>query len=164
MDVLSGRIRNEVRYPMRKVVFAVEEIRSVLGAIKGGKQNGPDKVKGELYKSMMGSDELVRRLMQAYNGVMDSGVVLEGWINSRTVMIPKKKKPLANEHRPIALTNVGYKLFMGAVKNRIVQHLDRNGLISDYQAEFTRGRRLEENLFVVKYCIFRGHIGGQGSW
>ena len=153
MDVLSGRIRNEVRYPMRKVVFAVEEIRSVLGAIKGGKQNGPDKVKGELYKSMMGSDELVRRLRQAYNGVIDSGVVAEGWRTSRTVMIPKKKKPVTREHRPIGLTNESYKLLTGVVKNRIVQNLDRNGLISDYQAGFTGGRRLEENLFIVRYCI-----------
>ena len=28
-----------------------------------------------------------------------------------------------------------------------------NGLISDYQAGFTGGRRLEENLFIVRYCI-----------
>ena len=68
-------------------------------------------------------------------------------------MIPKKKKPVAREHRPIALTNVGYKLFMGVIKNKIVQHLDRNGLISDYQAGFTGSRRLEENLFIVRYCI-----------
>ena len=60
---------------------------------------------------------------------------------------------MAKEHRPIALTNVGYKLFMGLVKDQLVQHLDRNGLISDYQAGFTGGRRLEENLFIVRYCI-----------
>ena len=88
--------------------------------------------------------------MHAYNGVMDSGVVPEGWRKSRTVMIPKTKKPVAREHRPIALTNVRYKLFMGVVKNMIVQHLDRNGLIADYQEGSTGGRRLEENLFTVR--------------
>ena len=69
------------------------------------------------------------------------------------VMIPKTKKPRDKEHRPIALTNVGYKLFIGLVKDKLVQHLDRNGMISDYQAVFTGGRRLEENLFIVRYCI-----------
>ena len=39
------------------------------------------------------------------------------------------------------------------MKNKLVEHLDRNGLISDYQAGFTDGRRLEENLFIVRYCI-----------
>ena len=57
-------------------------------------------------------------------------------------MIPKRNKPRAREHRPIALTNVGYKLFMGLMKNKLVEHLDRDGLISDYQPGFTGGRRL----------------------
>ena len=42
---------------------------------------------------------------------------------------------------------------MGVIKNKMVQHLDRNCLISDYQAGFTGGRRLEENVFIVRYCI-----------
>ena len=68
-------------------------------------------------------------------------------------MILKTNKPRAREHRPIALTNVGYKLFMGLMKNKLVEHLDRNWLISDYQAGFTGGKRLEENLFSVRYCV-----------
>ena len=68
-------------------------------------------------------------------------------------MSPKKKKPVAREHKPIALTNVGYKLFMGIVKSKIVEHFDRNGLISDFQAGFTGGMRLKKNLFLVRYCI-----------
>ena len=72
--------------------------------------------------------------------VIASGVVPRVWKLSRTVILPKKKKPVARKHRPIALTNVGYKLFMGIMKNRIVEHLDRNGLISEFQAGFTGGR------------------------
>ena len=77
-------------------------------------------------------------------------------------MIPKTGKPTAKEHRPIALTNVGHKIFMELAKNKLVDHLERNRLISDYQASFTRGRRLEENLFLVRYCIeetFSRHTG-----
>ena len=46
-------------------------------------------------------------------------------------MIPKKIKPTAKEHRPIALTNVGYKIFIGLVKSKLVEHAERNRLISD---------------------------------
>ena len=83
------------------------------------------------------------------------GTVTEKWKRSRTVMIPKIRKPRAKQHQPIALTNVGYKLFIGLVKDKLVQHLDRNWMISDCQAGFTGagGRRLEENLFIVRYCI-----------
>ena len=33
-------------------------------------------------------------------------------------MIPKKKKPIARDHKPIAITSVENKLFMGIVKGR----------------------------------------------
>ena len=62
-------------------------------------------------------------------------------------MKPKTGNPIGNQHRPIALTNVGYKIFMGLVKNKTVDHLERNGLISDYQAG------LKDNLFIIRYCI-----------
>ena len=52
-------------------------------------------------------------------------------------MILKTGKQTAKDHRPIALANVGYKIFMGSVKSKL-----QNGLISDFQAGFTGGRRL----------------------
>ena len=42
---------------------------------------------------------------------------------------------------------------MGIMKSKIVEHLDRNGFISDYQAGFRGDRKLEENSFIVRYCI-----------
>ena len=105
------------------------------------------------FKSLKDSKGLVTHLTEAYNTFLVDGTVPEKWKRSRTVMIPKTKEPRAKEHRPIALTNVGYKLFMGLVKDKLAQHLYRNGMISDYQASLTGGRRLEENLFIVRYCI-----------
>ena len=43
----------------------------------------------------------------------------------KTVMIPKTGKPTAKDHRPIALINVGYKIFMGLVKSKLVEHLEK---------------------------------------
>ena len=42
---------------------------------------------------------------------------------------------------------------MGLVKSKLVEHLEQNRLISDYQAGFTGGRGLEYNLFIVGYCF-----------
>ena len=39
------------------------------------------------------------------------------------------------------------------MNSKLVEHLERNRLISDYQVGFTGGRRLEEDLFIVRYCI-----------
>ena len=80
---------------------------------------------------------MVIYLTQAYNAVLNEGTVPEGWKESKTVMIPKTGKSTAKEHRPIALTNIRYKIFMGLVKSKLVEHLERNRLISDYQVGFT---------------------------
>ena len=60
---------------------------------------------------------------------------------------------MAKVCRPISLTNVGFKIFMGLVKSKLVEHLERRGLISNNQAGFAGGRTLEENLFIVGNCI-----------
>ena len=63
-------------------------------------------------------------------------------------MIPKTGKPTAKEHRPIALANVGSKIFMGLIKSKLLEHLVRSGLISDLSGRFYRGggRRLEASM------------------
>ena len=83
-----------------------------MGKVKRGKQPGPDEINGEIYRCLQESERLVAKLTGAYNIVLEDGIVPGGWKKSRTVMIPKTNKPRAREHRPIALTNVGYKLFM----------------------------------------------------
>ena len=154
MDMLSGTIKTyEILFIMPRIELKITEIEKALGRIKKGKQPGPDRLKGKIYRSIKESEKLVLYLTQAYNAVLNEETVPEGWKGSKTVMIPKTVKPIAKEHRPIALTNVGYKIFMRLVKDKLLEHLTRNGLISDYQAGFTGGRRLEENLFVVRCCI-----------
>ena len=46
-------------------------------------------------------------------------------------MIPKNKKPKADQLRPIALTDNSYKYFMGMAKDRIEAHLSNNDLLNE---------------------------------
>ena len=68
-------------------------------------------------------------------------------------MIPKVKRAMASQHRPIALTNVGYKVFMGMVKDKMVGQRMYDERVGCLQAGFTEGRRMEENLFILGYCV-----------
>ena len=61
---------------------------------------------------MASSEVSPRRITEAMNEVVERGIVPSEWKTSRTILIPKVRKPEPRDPRPIALTNVGYKIFM----------------------------------------------------
>ena len=70
-------------------------------------------------------------------------------------MIEKCKRPSPGDFRPITVTSIGYRLFWGGVRDEIEDHLSRNGMVKDCQVGFTRGGRLEYNLFILQYLVER---------
>jgi hypothetical protein len=101
----------------------------------------------------MEEKEIIRNMVNNYNEVIDTGTVPSEWKQSNTKMIPKKRRPTPKDLRPIALTNVNYKIFMSIVKDKIEKHLIRYSLNSETQAGFTAGRRIEDNIFILDYCV-----------
>ena len=102
----------------------------------------------------MGEREVcLKTLTTALNTVTETMEPPEQWKTSNTVLIPKVKKPKVSDFRPIALTNTGYKLYMSMVKAKLVEHMQNNGKINEFQSGFTRGKRMEDNLLLLRYCI-----------
>lgn len=147
-----GRVGGVARW-MEDIVFNREDIKKWLKRIKNGKQPGPDGIKGEIYRSLSSSDVCINSLLMAFNNVLGNGQVPCSWKASRTVMIPKERKPEARQHRPIALTNISYKVFMGMVRDRLAGQRMSDERVSDLQAGFSEGRRLEDNLFLLEQCV-----------
>ena len=77
----------------------------------------------------------------------------EEWKLSKTVLIKKKSKPTVNELRPVALTNISYKIFIGILKCKIEDHIKNNNYMYDLQTGATKGRRVTENIFILQYFI-----------
>ena len=78
---------------------------------------------------------------------------IESWEKPNTRLIPKVKKPTAKQIRPIALTDVSYKLFMTILGNKIDQHILENNEKMETHAGFTTCSMIEDNLFASQYCI-----------
>ena len=56
-------------------------------------------------------------------------------------------------YQPIAIINVTCKLCMLMVRERIDKWTEDNGMLSDIQGGFMRGRRTEDNLFMLERLI-----------
>lgn len=137
---------------MSEVNFTSEDVMARLKKLKSGKQPGPNALKAELYKWLVSSEMCIDNLTQSLNNVHTVGPPIQ-WKESKTVMVPKKTKPMCKDLRPIALTDTSYKLYMALLKEKIVDHLMENNEFSEYQAGFTQSRRLEDNIIILSYCV-----------
>ena len=138
---------------MSRVFFTEEEVKKQLVKMKSDKQPGPDLIKTNIYKWMGDSRLCIETLCRCLNKIIRTGHIPEQWKNSKTTLIQKKSKPNCADFRPIALTNTSYKIFMGLLKEKLFRHLKEQGCVLELQAGFTGGRRLEDNILILKYCI-----------
>ena len=106
----------------------------------------------------MGKSEICREVMKEnFNKVIDMKEIPNSWKKTKTRMIPKKNKPQAKDLRPIAITNISYKLYMKQIGEEIEEHLEKNRIIKGNQIGFTDGGRTEYNHFVLQYLVERAY-------
>jgi len=139
--------------PMRKIEVKQDDVIKQLKKLKTGKSPGPDGLKVELYKELSKSQKFMSNMVESINRQLEEETIPNDWKKSKTVMLKKKKKPTARDLRPIALTNIDYKIFMSILKEEIEKHIMRIGMEKENQAGFSRGRRIEDNLFILRYCV-----------
>ena len=122
MDALKVQYRgNEIKYRMEISRIERQEIINTLRRLKNGKRPGTDGMKAEIYRWILDSETL-KTPEKCFNCVLCWGSPRQYWRKSRTVRF-QNKTAKAKEFRPITLTNVEYKIFMSAAKEKIVQHL-----------------------------------------
>ena len=146
-----------------KMDIQPEDVEQVLKGLKNRKAPGPDGLKNELYKKLKDDRFILNTLTECFNDIVETGNAPEEWKNSRTVMIPKTSKPRVDELRPVALTNSSYKVFMTLIKNNLENHILLNGMKKVNQAGFTKGGRIQDNLFILKEMIEAGFIWNEST-
>ena len=151
------KVKNEI-IPLEHEDIDEEELLSTINDLKKHKAPGPDKMVAELFKELIKSKTCVEAMTRCFNNILTEGAIPEEWKESKTKMIPKNRKPTIKDFRPIALTNISYKIFMTIVKNRIENHLKRNTLEKENQTGFTKGGRKEDNLFILQHLVEKTYM------
>ena len=90
-----------------------------------------------------------------YNRILDEGGEPSSWGSSRTAMLGKNSKPRVEQIRLITMTEVGYKIFMSILGDKMDRHLEENELGWENQTGFTKGGRVEDNLFILQHMVER---------
>lgn len=83
-----------------------------------------------------------------FNNITTEENIHDSWKTSSTILIQKKNKLSMAGLRPITLTNTSYKILIGI----FCQKLENN--INDLQSGFTEDRRITDNMYILKYCIY----------
>ena len=76
-------------------------------------------------------------------------------------MLSKKRRPGVSDLRPIALTEVSYKVMMRVLKDKIESHIKENGMKLDEQAGFTEGGDIVVNLLILQECVRQTYRAGR---
>ena len=109
--------------PMKNPKITTQKLKSHLKSIKSRKATGPDDLKGELYEAFAQSDACTTVLKASFQDILDNNKEVPAWKKSKTKMVPKTKKPTVQKLRPIALTDVSYKLYMKIIGSKIDQYI-----------------------------------------
>ena len=87
---------------------------------------------------MAESSICINALKKAYEYILNSEKRNKNWQSSKTTLVQKVRKPKIKDFRPVALTNVSYKIFMGIIRDKIEVHMEKNGMVNELQAGFTK--------------------------
>ena len=98
--------------------------------------------------------EEVEKLKNLINRILNRADILKEWKESRVKLLHKggRTDELKN-YRPIAIINITCKLCMLMVREIIDKWTEDIGMLGAIQGGFRRGRRTEDNLFMLERLI-----------
>ena len=95
-----------------------EELVMIVNKQRNVKAAGVDDIKAEIMKHLVRNKKIKEALLKSCNKCLDEEVN-ENWLLSKTIMLPKTKKSLHIEHRPIAVTVWSSKVMYGFFRQKI---------------------------------------------
>ena len=135
--------------------ISTEDIVSAIKEIKPGSSAGPDGIPATLLKNIPGA--VAEPLALMWNSSLSHGVVPKFYKESRICPVHKKGDKIVPEnYRPISLTSHIVKIIERIIRNKIVQYLEANKIISRHQHGFRSGRSTLTQLLAHMDDIFSG--------
>ena len=130
-------------------------VKKVITNLDSSKASGPDCIPAVFLKNC--EPELSYLRAKLFNMCLQESCFADCWKVSLVVPVFKNvgERSTAKNYRPVSLLSVVSKVFEKLVNNRIVDHLEKCGLFSNFQYGFRSSRSTADLLTVVSDRIAR---------
>ena len=130
-------------------------VKKVITNLDSSKASGPDCIPVVVLQNC--EPELSYILAKLFNNCLKKSCFPDCWKVWSVVLVFKNvgERPTAKNYRSVSLLSVVSKVFEKLVNNRIVDHLEKCGLFSDFQYGFRSSRSTADLLTVVSDRIAR---------
>ena len=140
---------------LHNISITPKMVRKLVMNLDLSKASGPDCIPVVVLKNC--EPELSYILAELFNKCLKESCFPDCWKVSSVVPVFKNvgERSTAKNYRPVSLLSVVSKVFEKLVNNRIVDHLEKCGLFSDFQYGFRSSRSTADLLTVVSDRIAR---------
>ena len=145
---------------LHNISITPKMVKNVIANLDSSKASGPDCIPVVVLKNC--EPELSYILAKLFNKCLKESCFLDCWKVSSVVPVNVGERSTAKNYRPVSLLSVVSKVFEKLVNNRIVDHLEKCGLFSDFQYGFRSSRSTADLLTVVSDRIARA-FGRSGA-
>lgn len=126
-------------------IFNTEVVKEKISILKSFKSVGVDNVHGYVLRKCV--NQLAEPLSIIFNLSYLNGEVPSIWKKANITPLYKKGSRLeVSNYRPVSLTSIVCKLMESIIKDKMVEHLDNNKLISKNQHGFVKNKSCVTNL------------------
>lgn len=126
------------------------------------KTPGPDGIPNKVFK--LAVKTRTDMFIQVFEKCLQEGIFPDSWKVQHLVLLPKGKGLVGepSSYRPICLCDTKGKALERIIYNRLLEHVDRVGGLSDYQFGFRKNRSTIDAIKVVVDIAARAIVGTGG--
>ena len=137
------------------LIIQEKGVKKLLDSQDPHKASGPDQITPRFLKEMAPS--ITPALTLIFQASFDQGQVPEDWKRANvTPLFKKGDKSKATNYRPVSLTSTCWKIMEHIVHSNLMNFLESNNILSDYQHGFWKKRSCETQLFVNVHDLAAG--------
>jgi hypothetical protein len=134
--------------PLTDFDISTEDVRKRLASLKTNKAAGPDGINPLILSKA--ADILSAPIAHLFKLTLATGQIPEEWRKATVTPIFKKGSRLSpGNYRPVSLTCILCKVQEAIIRQKIMDHLEKNKLISKHQHGFVSGRSCVTQLLEV---------------